>query len=352
MGNALVKTLFKTTYALGGFMPFHWMNRNRLLILMYHRFSVQKADNRISESEFREHLRFLRRHNTVLPMTEVVTYLNEGRPMPHRTAVITIDDGYLDAYEIAFPLLREFGLPATLFAVTDFLDKKCWLWTDLTRFIFAITKASQFKSEFPGCSQISTRLTTVQQRLNLAETINSHLKQMPDEHKVAKITEIADLLHVTVPDQPPRDYSPMTWVQARQMDAENVKIESHTVTHPILTRICRTSLDHELSQSKIRLESELDRNIEHFCYPNGALDSAVQKAALDAGYKSAVTTNYGFNNNSADPFLLKRIAAQPAIEDFAQGVTGFEGVKKRIRGRGARDQGRSKIEQERSSDID
>ncbi len=59
-----------------------------------------------------------------------------GNPAGLKNAVvITVDDGYLDFYEIAFPALREAGLPATLFLTTRFVDGDIWLWPDQVRYI-------------------------------------------------------------------------------------------------------------------------------------------------------------------------------------------------------------------------
>jgi peptidoglycan/xylan/chitin deacetylase (PgdA/CDA1 family) len=120
----------------------------------------------------------------------------------------------------------------------------------------------------------------------------------------------------------------MTWEQAREMDAENVRIESHTATHPILPKVSGERLDLELTTSKARLEEILNRRIEHFCYPNGSFNNAVWQAVKNANYKCATTTNYGFNEKRSNPFLLNRIDAQSAIANFAQSASGFEAMRR------------------------
>lgn len=72
---------------------------------------------------FRAHLDYLRRHSfAVWPLEEVVAHLREGKQLPERCAVITIDDAYTSVYERAFPLLRERGLPFTVFVATGGVD--------------------------------------------------------------------------------------------------------------------------------------------------------------------------------------------------------------------------------------
>ncbi|MGI8640129.1 MAG: polysaccharide deacetylase family protein [Pyrinomonadaceae bacterium] len=323
------KTLLKTIYNLGGFTPFHWSNRDKVLILMYHRFGTEKNPYKVSGAEFAAHLEYLGKHNRVLPLAETLDYLKNEKSLPPNTVVITIDDGYADTYEIAFPILKKFGFPATLFAVTDFLDGKCWLWTDFLRYVVTRTKQNFCSIEFENYDKIETDLAGKLQRLETAGRINSRLKLQPNEQKEAKIKEIAKSLGVEIPALPTKEFAPITWKQAREMDANNLKIESHTVTHPILTNVVQTQLDFELQTSKQRLESILDRKVEHFCYPNGSFNETVWQSVKNNNYKCAVTTNYGFNEKQANQFLLNRISAQSAIADFAQSVSGFEVMKQK-----------------------
>ena len=297
---------------------------------MYHRFSREPDASKISGAEFEAHLAYLKKRHRVLSLSDAIELLKDNVSLPPNAAVITIDDGYADVYEIAFPLLRKYDLPATLYAVTDFLDGRIWLWTDLMRYVLSKTATDSIKIEFAADDVIELKTNGAAQRLEAASRINSRLKKLPNEHKTAKIKEIAEQLNVFVPDVPAADFAPVNWAQAREMDAENVRVESHTVTHPILTNISQLDLEYELQASKNRLENQLDREVKNFCYPNGTLNPAVQRAVAQAGYASAVTTAYGFNFINADQFALKRIDAPPAIENFAQSASGFEAFRQKI----------------------
>lgn len=323
------KKLLDTIYRFGGFAPFSWANRDKILILTYHRFGKEQHPHKISAAEFKAHLEYLRKNQNVLSLNEVVKCLQDGKQTPPKTVVITIDDGYRDAYEIAFPLLKKYDMPAVIYAVTDFLDGKCWLWTDLMRYILRRTEKNKIEIAFEN-DRIEEPLRGDLQRLEIAASVNSHLKKMPDNLKKEKIAEIAAMLEVEIPEQPVAEFAPFNWEQAREMEAENVCVESHTVSHPILKNIAAGELDFELKNSKKRLEQMLEREVEHFCYPNGSLNKTVENAVKNADYKSAVTTVYGFNNKNADDFLLKRIGAPKEIAAFAQTVSGFEAFRLRM----------------------
>jgi peptidoglycan/xylan/chitin deacetylase (PgdA/CDA1 family) len=324
------KRILKTIYNFGGFAPFHWAMREKLLILTYHRFSLDEETGKISAREFENHLSYLKQNNRILPLAETIEHLKRGKTLPPHATVITIDDGYRDAFEIAFPILQKYELPAALYAVTDFIEGKIWLWTDLMRYVLLNTKSERVEISFGETDKIETVLHDKTKRLETANRINSRLKKMPNAEKEKMIEKIARDLAVEIPAAPTAEFAALNVREAREMDAGFVKIESHTMTHPILPNVERAALDFEMRGSKKRLEEILDREIKHFCYPNGSFDEAARQAAIDAGYESATTTDYGFNSLQSDRFLLHRIDAQSAIESFAQSVSGFEAVKQKL----------------------
>lgn len=322
--------LLKTIYNFGGFTPFHNLNSRKVLILMYHRFSEKPHPHKISADEFESHLTYLAKHNNVLSLDEIIEAKRNNLELPPNPTVITIDDGYTDAYDIAFPLLQKYKMHATLYVITDFLDGKIWLWTDLMRYLLMESEAGFFSYEHPNGEIVESDLNNDLQKLEVAGRINSILKKLSDNEKNFRIREIAESLEVEIPEKPTGEFSPINWEQAREMDKSFVAVESHTVTHPILPNTNAEHLEFELVQAKDRLEKILERKVEHFCYPNGSLNEDVEKATIKAGYKSAVTTEYGFNNGRTNLFLLKRIDANPNIANFAQSVSGFEQIRQRI----------------------
>jgi len=319
------KSLLKTLYKTGAFAPFRWTKRDKVLILTYHRFGTGDDRWKISAQAFEAHLEYLGRYHRIISLDDAIEYLKEGKTPPANSTVITIDDGYADAYEIAFPVLKKFGFPGTVYAVTDFLDQKIWMWTDAMRFLLQATDATNLEID-PG---LTVPLTGEIGRIETANRINARLKQLPETVKKERLRQFASDLRVELPVLPPIGYSAMTWEQAREMDRSGVKLESHTVSHPILTNVERDSMEFELRVSKSRMEERLGRPVKHFCYPNGTLDKVVSDAAMLAGYESAVTTAYGFNEAGVDRFLLNRIDAQAPIENFVQSVSGFEDLRKR-----------------------
>jgi len=323
--------LLRIIYNLNGFKPFHLLNRRKILILMYHRFSETQTPYRISAVEFEEHLKYLSKHNTVVSMEDAANALANGKKLPPNPTVITIDDGYSDAYDIAFPILKKHEMPATLFTISDFVEGKIWLWTDIMRYVFLETKRNKITFEFGEAEKFSEHLGDKPQRFGIADRINSCLKQLSDYEKELRIQEIAAFMDVEIPLVPTKDFAAVTWAQASEMDKSSVKIEAHTVSHPILPNVQKERVETELKQGKDAIEKKLSREIKHFCYPNGAISEEVVEVVQASGYETAVTTEYGFNHQQTNPFLLKRIDASASIENFAQSVSGFESFRLKIK---------------------
>lgn len=95
--------------------------------------------------------------------------------------------------------------------------------------------------------------------------------------------------------------------QIREMAAAGMSFGSHAVSHRSLTSLSASRLEQELSTSRTQLEDLLQRPVVDFCYPLGRFNQGVRQAVERAGYRSAVTTRYGFASSGGDQLLLPRI---------------------------------------------
>lgn len=95
--------------------------------------------------------------------------------------------------------------------------------------------------------------------------------------------------------------------QVRALIHAGWEVDSHTLTHPDLTRISATQLRHELVQSRAFLRSHFGVPVDYFCYPAGRYNATVEAAVRAAGYRLATTTQPGIASPHADPLALPRI---------------------------------------------
>lgn len=135
----------------------------------------------------------------------------------------------------------------------------------------------------------------------------------------------------------------MAWDALRGTQREGADIQSHACSHRDLTRLSPVELREELRRSKAVLEDGLGDRVEHLAYPFGAVAPAVQEAAREAGYRSAVVLGRGRWQTNTDPHRIPRdgldlIAirssrtARLSIEACARGTYGwYAETKARIR---------------------
>src|SRR5262245_15768924 len=127
----------------GGWDP----NAGKVMILCYHRIvaDIARAEQETeagmvtSVETFRRQLKLIREHCEVLTLDEAAASLRDERPITRAAAVITFDDGYRDFYDLAWPVLRELGLPATVFVPTAYIGVERML--DHDRFYLYVMKA-------------------------------------------------------------------------------------------------------------------------------------------------------------------------------------------------------------------
>lgn len=105
-------------------------------ILCYHRFGDHGDRLEVSAAQFREQLNYLREHDyRVVPLSDLPAFLRGERALPKRSVVLTIDDGHRSIHQVAYPLLKEFGYPATLFVYSDYIDNGGLSWRDLEEMV-------------------------------------------------------------------------------------------------------------------------------------------------------------------------------------------------------------------------
>ena len=300
----------------GAFDLLQKVNRNRVRILMYHRFPRRDAAN------FDRQCAFLAAKYNVVPLGEAVRRLTHNEPVTN-VAVITADDGYADVYEVALPILRKHGLPATLFVTTGFIDRTCWMTGDRVRYHFEHT------------SRGSVEVTDHQGRVHAFSTkgkegaaaLRSLLKRVPESTKRRILRELDGDMAVLPAASMPDEYRPCTWDQIRGLAEGGVAIGAHTVTHPILSRLeSREAVEQEIVQSKRDLEDALQRPVEQFAYPNGTPEDidAVSVDVVRTHFKGAVTAIDGLNAPGSDVYRALRLPCDPdlPVEQMARVLAG------------------------------
>ena len=302
-------------------------------VLMYHRFGDRAVPRRMGRATFEEHLRYLTRHFRIRPLQEVVEALKGEREVEPFTAVLTIDDGYDDFVDHAYPLLQRFEVPATIFVATDFVDRRRWLWFDAIHYLLHTT-ASPRLDVWIGSARLERDLSSSEQRDRAWSAVGTLCMSMDSAQRASVIERLQDVLDLGLPEKPTADYSPMTWEAARRFDPDLIEVGAHTCTHPVLSHCTEAEILYELQESKRLIELRLQRPVAAFAYPHGEpadYDDRAVAAARTVGYTCATVAHGGPVRLGADPYRLERLSPTTDATQFRSTLDGLELLANRYR---------------------
>ena len=202
-------------------------NGTKVMVLNYHKIDNTFISLAVRPDDFEAQMKYLSEngYHTISP-DELYDSLAGTGELPENPVLITFDDGYVDNYTNAYPILKKYGFKATIFVITSFLGK---------------------------------------------------------------------------------DKNYMTWDQARELDANGISIESHTVDHKSMTDLTDEQLRMELVESKKKAEKELGHPVEYMAYPTGTYNLHIAQMVKEAGYKAAFTIKYGNVDKASNIYALERV---------------------------------------------
>jgi peptidoglycan/xylan/chitin deacetylase (PgdA/CDA1 family) len=289
---------------------------------MYHNFPGNTDETAAS---FDQQCRHIATHYSPVPMSEAASAITAGHSLPPNAVMLTVDDGYRDFYVTAWPVLRRHGIPATVYLMTDFIDGRTWPWWDQLQFAFTHTTLGSV--QIHGAAPLA--LGSPEQRQSAYHNTLKYLKTVPNQVRLRFLADLPRCLDVDIPQRPPAGLEALSWAEVREMAASGIEFGAHTKTHPILSSVeTESELRDEISGSRGRLAEELGRPPEHFCYPNGRIEDIRGRARAiveECGFATAVTTERGFNDRTADRLMLRRIGCEPGdpAHYFRQQLAGF-----------------------------
>jgi peptidoglycan/xylan/chitin deacetylase (PgdA/CDA1 family) len=260
-----------------------------------------------SVADFKWQMEFIRDRYDPISFHTVLDWIAGNAELPQRPIIVTFDDGYDDNFYHAFPILRSLGIPATIFVSTGYVGTSEPFWFDFVAHVIWRAPDGLFYSgdlglDVPLCGDIESR------RVGAAKVVRA-LKAVSNQRRLRYLDELADRYGGT--DSPARALSrPLNWAQVREMSEAGIEFGSHSVTHPILSRLEEEDLVRELGDSRAVLESMLGKDIEVIAYPVGGhneFDEKVVRFAERAGYKLGVSYLPGVNClDRLDNFQLRR----------------------------------------------
>jgi peptidoglycan/xylan/chitin deacetylase (PgdA/CDA1 family) len=264
-----------------------------------YRFDPGVAD--ASPAQFKRQLELVARYGTPVTIAQLVSAL-DGAPLPKNAVMITFDDGYRSCHDVALPLLREVGLPATFFIPTEFVGERRLYWWERIAFVLSSTTVARAIISYPQ------RCTLEAKDPAAMRTLHDLVKDTPQLDLERFLGELATAFRVDWDRAIERDHADdivMTWDQVRALAAAGMDVESHTKSHRVLQTLGRHELRDELAGSKRELEKQIGRKVRAVAYPVGrrvAHITAIREAVQEAGYQLGFTNASGASRIWPRPF--------------------------------------------------
>lgn len=306
------------------------LTRNIPRIFIYHRFD-ENGKLGISKEIFQWQLAEIKKAFHTMTLSEYIEQEQRGIKTKKPVVIITVDDGYRDFYEIAYPLLRQYKIPATLFITTRFIDGEIWFWWDKIRYI--LNHGTKKIAEFNYNNTVYRIDTTNPSGIEKAwHNLCDACFLLPEHEKHQFAQSLGNSLGVAVPAFPPKEFEPMTWDEVINVSKDSVEIGSHTMNHPILTNIDINDAKREIEQSKNLIEKQICAETKVFCYPHGRSSDYNQQicdTVAKAGYLGAVVAHDGIIEHNI--FTLTRMNPPGNHLEFLWRLYGIYNIAKKIR---------------------
>jgi poly-beta-1,6-N-acetyl-D-glucosamine N-deacetylase len=243
-----------------------FVQRKKVSILLFHECDIEV---------FRKSIIYFKKHYSIISLND---YINNkiNRKFKKPYLILTFDDGCASNYQLLETIIN-YKIPVTIYIINNYMESNIPFWWNIKTF------RSSYVNYLKTVSN-KKRLSIIDNELSSTSDLNNQ-----DHLSIKEITEMLPF----------------------------VDFQSHTLSHPILTKCSKNTIEKEIVLSKKLLNTILKKDIVHFAYPNGNYNSNIINILKDANYKSAVTVNHGFNDiKPISNFELNRILIGDGTEYY------------------------------------
>ncbi|MDX2047947.1 MAG: polysaccharide deacetylase family protein [Chitinophagaceae bacterium] len=300
------------------------------LVLMYHRIADTGFDPWslcVSPSRFENQVKLLKNKYNVIGYQQLGEYF-EGNSVKEDFILVTFDDGYLDNYETAAPILTKYNCPAIFFITSGAIDRSRLFWWDVLEGIFLNRRTLPSTLNIQaGSINFSCNTETIarEEKLRLYNAYGawlSFLKQLTDRQALfLKTWEYMRYLQPELQQQMlgllqewsklKKEEIPLPGImnmqQLKQLSENTLfEIGGHTLSHPALAHFDKSIQEKETGTSIMQLEQWLGKKITCYSYPFGSYNNETLQIIKGLGIKYAFTTKPESINKQLSPTELPR----------------------------------------------
>jgi peptidoglycan/xylan/chitin deacetylase (PgdA/CDA1 family) len=272
-----------------------------------------------TEEQFEAIVVELKRRFEMVGVGDLVDRLDRPQgPLARPLAHLTFDDGYLDNFTLAAPILDRHGVPATFFVATSYLDSLVIPWWD--EIAWCVRNSPLDAIRLRGVAQ-PIPLTGVDREGVVLQVLRL-AKKRAGTLSAESIDEIKAACGAPpVPGPAGGERLFMTWDHLRSLQGRGHAIGSHTISHQVLARLSVEQQREELAGSKRRLDAELGRPVQAVSYPvggPGSFTADTVRIVEEAGYRIAFSYVPGFNPwPLPDRWTIRRIGVADLFSEHS-----------------------------------
>lgn len=289
----------------------------KIVILAYHRiYDIHTEDEfpfdpeliSASTEQFKAQMVHIKNHFNPVSFKTFTDHLDGKSKLPKRPVIITFDDGHKDNYTHAYPILKDLTIPATIFLSTGYIDSEEIFWFDWVAYMLFRTTEKEIC--FPDNKKFEVN-TDITSRRESTENILRYFKTLSNQDRLDYLTILEQQAKVSITESDKKLSSALTWDEIKEMHNNGIEFGSHTVSHPILSKLNPGELETELENSKLIIEEKLNQPIDIIAYPVGGKNEyseAVISKCKQLGYRLGVSYISGYEPvKPTDLFRIKRL---------------------------------------------
>lgn len=305
--------------------------RGKVLILAYHRIVTPEDLSRghiepgmyVLRDVFDMQVRWLLEQFEILSFAQLLARWNDNEWDEQKGyCVLTFDDGWLDNYRHAFPILKKYHVPATIFLPTNYIGSNEWFWPEKFAYLLArLSQDSMTSAQRKRAGGVIAQLSGLashkfdgQQGVSLDTVweVIGRCKLAPPSEIQSGINKLSEILEVSVP----HERVTMNWSEVAEMAENGISFGSHSCSHHILTRLNEETIRQELQESDRLLRTLPVGYLPVFCYPNGDNNESIQGLVRQAQYVAAVGTRSGVEGRHPENmYELNRIGMHNDVSE-------------------------------------
>lgn len=297
-----------------------------LTVLTYHRIRADDArgqhpfDDGVfgpTASQFREQIHWLKHNTQLIGESQLRLFVERREPLPPRSTLVTFDDAYRDNFDLAFPVLQEFRVPAIFFVPTGLLEMRTLGWWDSIAYL--IKRTAEPWIDLEGTTELLDG-----RRHEIIDKLHERMKRSKASETAGLLKRLSTACRVPLPSPESQDAELMTWEQVREVSRHGIAVGSHTHTHRVLTTLEGDEIRDELTTSKRILEMKTGMPVHSLAYPCGGwgtFDSRCEALARACGYGLAFSCTSAVNYAATmSPFDVKRLNSSSRLSRLAASV--------------------------------